>query len=230
MVFSSNPLSLSVPDSEFESWLRDSGHLEVLDDRTTAAAAAATTAGGETNSPPSLTNGFVASLFSYLVTFCSLFTINPFAKLTTDDFSGETASWTLGFFGSSNSYSFPSSASQARMRVHENVKRFARNYATLSLLFFACTLYQMPLSLVGLIGSLVLWDLFKLWSDKWGLDQYPVLRQVLIRTAQCVTAIILICVNFQLALFATLGVSYTVMVLHAAFRKLTPAKKPSRKR
>ncbi|CDP00643.1 unnamed protein product [Coffea canephora] len=34
MVFSSNPLALSVPDLAFESWLRDKGYLEILDQRT----------------------------------------------------------------------------------------------------------------------------------------------------------------------------------------------------
>ncbi|RVW79331.1 hypothetical protein CK203_040860 [Vitis vinifera] len=34
MAFSSNPLSLSVPDAAFETWLRDTGYLEVVDRRT----------------------------------------------------------------------------------------------------------------------------------------------------------------------------------------------------
>ncbi|MFS8005606.1 hypothetical protein Hanom_Chr13g01239311 [Helianthus anomalus] len=34
MAFSANPLALSVPNPTFESWLRDSGYLEVLDQRT----------------------------------------------------------------------------------------------------------------------------------------------------------------------------------------------------
>lgn len=45
--------------------------------------------------------------------------------------------------------------------------------------------YQMPLALVGLISCLALWDVFKFCSERWGLDQYPIVRQCLIRFAQC---------------------------------------------
>ena len=43
----------------------------------------------------------------------------------------------------------------------------------------------MPIALVGLISCLALWDFFKFSSDKWGLDQYPVIRQCSVRVAQC---------------------------------------------
>uniref|UniRef100_A0A5B6YY48 PRA1 family protein n=1 Tax=Davidia involucrata TaxID=16924 RepID=A0A5B6YY48_DAVIN len=191
MVFSSNPLSLSVPEPAFESWLRDSGYLEILDQRTSdlhrlTSSSTSTPSSSDhrhtatsTNSATTITNGFFLPAFSYLGTLLSLFTLNPFAKLTTDDFSGETPSWTLAFIGFCDSYSFPSSPSQARLRVHENVKRYARNYASLFILFFACSLYQMPLALVGLISSLALWDLFRFCGDRWGLDRYPVILQSL---------------------------------------------------
>ncbi|KAJ1403470.1 Prenylated rab acceptor PRA1, partial [Sesbania bispinosa] len=201
MVFSSNPLSLSVPEPAFESWLRDTGYLEVLDHRTSAAAAATT---ANSNSAPIPATGF----FSRIVTLLSLFTLNPFSKLTAEDFSGDTPSWSRSFIGFCGSYSFPSSPSQARFRVHENVKRYARNYAYLFILFFACALYKMPLALVGLISCLALWDFFKYFSDRWGLDQYPVIRQCLIRLAQCATAVILIFSNVQMALFCAISVSY----------------------
>uniref|UniRef100_A0A5B6YZU1 PRA1 family protein n=1 Tax=Davidia involucrata TaxID=16924 RepID=A0A5B6YZU1_DAVIN len=242
MVFSSNPLSLSVPEPAFESWLRDSGYLEILDQRTSdlhrlTSSSTSTPSSSDhrhtatsTNSATTITNGFFLPAFSYLGTLLSLFTLNPFAKLTTDDFSGETPSWTLAFIGFCDSYSFPSSPSQARLRVHENVKRYARNYASLFILFFACSLYQMPLALVGLISSLALWDLFRFCGDRWGLDRYPVILQSLVRIAQCATAIILFCSNVQMALFCALGVSYAVLILHASFRKLTPAKQPIRGR
>lgn len=152
MVFAPNPLSLSVPEPAFESWLRDSGYLEVLDQRTTelnrlsattkpsnSSAAAAASDSATTSINP---NGvyFISQLVSRIWTLLSLLTFNPLSKLAIDDFSGDTPSWTLAFFGSSESYSFPSSPSQARLRVHENVKRFARNYASLIVLFLACSL------------------------------------------------------------------------------------------
>lgn len=158
MAFSANPLSLSVPEPVFESWLRDTGYLEILDQRTTdlhrhssTTTVAATTASSDaavTNSAAaavSISNGVFVLIFSRIGTLLSLLTLNPFAKLTSDDFSGDTPSWTLQFVGSFDSYSFPSSPSQARLRVHENVKRYARNYASLFVLFFACSLYVFSL-------------------------------------------------------------------------------------
>ncbi|XVF18791.1 hypothetical protein REPUB_Repub11eG0053900 [Reevesia pubescens] len=225
--------SQSVPDPTFESWLRESGYLDVIDDNQTAAAASTTSSSTTTDSTITIPIsgflfGYLVSSFSRLWTLLSLFTLNPFSKLTTNDFSSETPSWTKGFFGDFGSYSFPASVSQARLRVHENVKRYARNYASLFILFFACSLYQLPLALVGLISSLALWDLFRFFSDKWGLDRFPITQLALIRIAQCATAIILIWLNVQMALCCALGVSYIVMILHAAFRKLTPVKQPSR--
>ncbi|KAL6570624.1 hypothetical protein OROGR_000174 [Orobanche gracilis] len=232
MVFAPNPLSLSVPEPAFESWLRDSGYLEVLDQRTTdlhrlpgkskpSASASAVTG----TSPDGIY--FVTQLFSRIWTLISLFTFNPFSKLTANDFSGDTPSWTMAFFGSSESYSFPSSPSQARLRVHENIKRFACNYAFLFVLFFACSLYQLPKTLIGLISCLGLWDVLKFSSDRWGFDRYPVIRQTLTRIAQCATAVVLFISNVQMAVFCGIAVSYTVMILHASFRKLTPMKQPA---
>ncbi|XP_057729822.1 PRA1 family protein H [Arachis stenosperma] len=226
MVFASNPLALSVPEPAFESWLRDSGYLEVLDHNTSATTTTSSSSftGDPSTSAATPASGFFVSLFSRLAILFSLLTLNPLAKLAAEDFAGDTPSWSRAFVGFSGSYSFPSSSAQARLRVHENVKRYARNYAYLFILFFACALYQMPIALVGLISCLAIWDFFKYFNDKWQLDQYPITRQCLLRLAQCVTAVILIYSNVQVALFCALSVSYASMILHAAFRKLTPAK------
>ncbi|KAL2472687.1 PRA1 family protein H [Forsythia ovata] len=235
MVFTANPLALSVPEPAFESWLRESGYLEILDQRTSDLHRLSTTTTAEPhNSAADVTttsiicSGFFVSIFSRIWTLLSLLTFNPFSKLVSDDFSGDTPSWTLAFFGSSNSYSFPSSPSQARLRVHENVKRFARNYAFLFIVFFACSLYQLPLALVGLISCLALWDVFKYCIDRWELNRRLFLRQTLLHISQCATAVILFFSNVQLALLCALGVSYAVLILHASFRKLTPAKQSQR--
>lgn len=163
MSFSSNPLSLSVPDGAFDSWLRDSGYLEILDQRTSAAAPGGPTSTSPASSAASATplaTGFFISLFSRIGILLSLFTLNPFAKLSAADFSGHTPSWTSAFVGVFDSYSFPSSPAQARLRVHENAKRYARNYASLFVLFFVCTLYVFPLSLSLLVFIYVLKLLF----------------------------------------------------------------------
>ena len=161
MSFSSNPLSLSVPDAAFDSWLRDSGYLEILDQRTSdlhrhssATAATAPTRPTPTAVAP-LATGFFISFFSRIGTLLSVFTLNPFAKLSAADFAGPTPSWTSGFVGFFESYSFPSSPAQARLRVHENAKRYARNYASLFVLFFVCTLYvHLVLSFVICVSHL----------------------------------------------------------------------------
>ncbi|XP_057766559.1 PRA1 family protein H isoform X1 [Salvia miltiorrhiza] len=203
-MFDPNPLSLSVPEPEFESWLRDSGYLEIVDQRSTdlhrlsTAAKPSNSAAADSATTSISTNGvfLVSRFFSRVWTLLSLLTFNPLSKLAASDFSGDTPSWTLAFFGSSESYSFPSSRSQARLRVRENVKRFARNYTTLFVLFFACSLYQLPIALFGLLSCLALWDAFKLSGDRWGLDRYPLLRQALIRTAQCCELICLLRIFF----------------------------------
>ncbi|KAL3652577.1 hypothetical protein CASFOL_002258 [Castilleja foliolosa] len=238
MLFDPNPLSLSVTVPAFESWLRNSGYLEVLDQRTTDlhrlsssipkpsnSVAAASVSAATSISPDGVF--FVTQLLSRIWTLLSLFTVNPFSKLAAADFSGETPSWTTAFFGSSESYSFPSYPSQARLRVHENLKRFALNYASLFVIFFACSLYQLPIALLGLISCLALWDVFVFGSDRWGLDRYPAIRQILICITQCVTAIVLYIAEVQFAVFYAFGVSYAVMILHASFRKLTPTKQPA---
>ena len=164
MVFASNPLALSVPEPAFESWLRDSGYLEVLDHKTSSALSSSSAAAGDPTSSATTSSpaaGFFLSLVSSLGTLLSLLTLNPLAKLATDDFTGDTPSWSRAFVGSCGSYSFPSSSAQARLRVHENVKRYARNYAYLFILFFACALYVFyffgnPLCcLFGKFGSFV---------------------------------------------------------------------------
>ncbi|TQE04945.1 hypothetical protein C1H46_009416 [Malus baccata] len=236
MVFTSNPLSLSVPDPFFESWLRDNGYPEIIDQHTSTAI---TTSSAATADAASITNGFFISLFSRLFTLFSLFTINPFSKLTNDDLAAQTPPWTTAFFGSSESYSFPLSVSQARMRVLVgslktgslfNLFQKLQQMETRNDLMVKFQLYRMPLALVGLMSCLALWDVFKFCSERWGLDQYPIVRQCLIRVAQCVAAVILICSNVQMAIFCALTVSYAGMILHAGFRKLTSAKQTPRGR
>ncbi|KAK1405123.1 PRA1 family protein H [Heracleum sosnowskyi] len=234
MSFSANPLALSVPEPAFESWLRDTGYLEVLDQKTSDLSAAGTSvdsAAATTSFPTAgIDTGVFISLFSKIWTLISLLTINPVSKLTAGDFSGDTAAWTSGFIGFYDSYSFPSSPDQARMRVHENVKRHAKNYASLFVLFFACSLYQMPLALIGLLSSLALWDVFRCYGNRWGLDEYPVLKQTLFAIMQVGTLVLLMYFNVQMALLCAVGVTYAVTILHASFRKLSPAKPPTRGR
>ncbi|KAJ0017017.1 hypothetical protein Pint_11625 [Pistacia integerrima] len=94
------------------------------------------------------------NLFHYLWTFFSLLKVNLFAKLTTDDFSARTPSWMREFLGFVGSYSFPLLPDTLELKVQENVKRYARNYATLFILFFAYFLLKFNVNMVpGAAGS-----------------------------------------------------------------------------
>lgn len=230
MTFAANPLSLSVPEPAFEAWLRDAGYHEILDDRTAAASPSSLPlspadllCNRNATAAATSTTTFFAFSFSFLRTLLSLLTVKPFAKLSPDDFSGRTPSWTFEFIGAAESFSWPAGPHQARMRVQENVRRYARNYAFLTFLFFACFLYLMSASLLGLIASLGLWELARFCSDRWELElRSSGLRQALVRIAQFATGVVLYLCNLQLVVIWTISVSYSVMIMHASLRKLSP--------
>lgn len=143
MVFSSNPLSLSVPDPLFDSWLRQNGYPEILEQRPTSITPitiTTTATATATDASTTAKNGFFTSLYSTICILIALFATNPFSKLTNDDLAAPTPPWQSDFIGDYESYSFPVSASQAQLRVQENVKRYARNYAWLLVIVFACAL------------------------------------------------------------------------------------------
>jgi hypothetical protein len=140
--FKPNPLSLSVPDPTLDRWLRDSGYLDLLDSTAASTSTTASSAAAITN-PASVSAGVAADVLAFARTLASLLALNPFARLSTADFAGSTPSWSLAFVGppGAASYSWPPTPTQARLRVQENVRRYARNYAALSILVFACCLY-----------------------------------------------------------------------------------------
>ncbi|ESQ43098.1 hypothetical protein EUTSA_v10015755mg [Eutrema salsugineum] len=170
--------------------------------------------------------GCSVSLSTQLLAVLSLLTINPFSKLAAEDFSGDTQPFTTRFLGDYDSYSFPSSSHQARNRVHEYVKRFARNYATFitHIAFCRC---EMPLALLGFVTSLAFWELLRFCSDRWEFDRHPVIRRILVRVAQCATMSLLTYLNVQMAMLYVLAISYTLVILHGGFRNLSVSKKPS---
>ncbi|CAN6850568.1 unnamed protein product [Brassica oleracea] len=217
MSFSPNPLSLTVPDSVLES-----GYHDLLDHRISAVSPMLPSSSSSATEakPPT-------ALSTQLVAVFSLLTINPFSKLSADDFSGDTLTWTTSFFGDSDSYSFPSSSHEARNRVHENVKRFARNYVTLFILFFTYELFEMPLALLGFVTSYAFWELFKFCVDRWESNRHPLIRKILIRVALCATVSFLAFLNVQIAVFYALAISYAVVILHGGFRNLSLSEKQS---
>ncbi|VAI30902.1 hypothetical protein VPH35_089626 [Triticum aestivum] len=183
--FKPNPLSLSVPDPALDRWLRDSGYLDLLDSSTPAPAAAAPTRASpaSTSSGP----GAAADVLAFARTLASLLALNPFACLTAADLAAPTPSWSLAFIGPAGtaSYSWPPTPTQARLRVQENVRRYTRNYAALSILVFACCLYRMPMSLLGLLASLAVWEAVRYCRNRWELaTRAPGIGQALLHCAQ----------------------------------------------
>uniref|UniRef100_A0A0D9XB30 PRA1 family protein n=1 Tax=Leersia perrieri TaxID=77586 RepID=A0A0D9XB30_9ORYZ len=209
-----NPLSLSVPDPALDRWLRDSGYLHLLDDAAadTSGAAAATSSAA---AGPTIASG--------VRTLASVLALNPLARLSAADLAAPTPSWSLAFLGAS-SYSWPPSPIQARLRVQENVRRYARNYAALSILLFACCLYRMPMALLGMLAILLLWESLRYCRHRCQLTTG--LAQFLLHCAQIATALLVYVCSLQFALVYAIGLSYAVMMLHASFRKLTPSSLP----
>ncbi|EEC84133.1 hypothetical protein OsI_30478 [Oryza sativa Indica Group] len=167
--FKPNPLSLSVPDPALDRWLRDSGYLDILDSSASASASAstssspsATTTTAAASSTSTLINptSAAAAVLAFARTLASVLALNPFARLSTTDLAAPTPSWSLAFLGppGAASYSWPPTSTQARLRVQENVRRYARNYAALSILVFACCLYRMPMALLGMLAILIVWE------------------------------------------------------------------------
>ncbi|KAK1305566.1 PRA1 family protein H [Acorus calamus] len=221
MSFSRNPLSLSVPDPAFETWLRDRGYLEILD--VSSSSSPTPTPTTITSSPTRPITAFYARALCSTRTLLSLLSLNPFAKLTSEDLSKDTPSWTALFLARPDSYAYPPGPTQARMRVQENVRRYARNYASLFFVFLACSLYRMPVALLGLVASLALWEGLRYCKDAYEWEvRYPSVSNFLVRLTLFATAFILYWSNVQIALFCAICVSYAVMILHALLRKLSP--------
>uniref|UniRef100_A0A0D6QX83 PRA1 family protein n=1 Tax=Araucaria cunninghamii TaxID=56994 RepID=A0A0D6QX83_ARACU len=204
MAFSANPLSLCIPQGAFESWLRESGYLEVIDE------------------------GSIDSSADGSSKIMSLLSINPFGKLTTEDLCKDAVPWTGEFFdcglGPAETYSWPTSITQMKLRMEENLKRYTRNYIYLSLVILGCFLYNMPVALLGLVTVFALWDMLRICSNKWGLQKYPFFHQMLVMIARLATAVIMIYCNVALALCWAGIFSFVVLVVHSSLRKLTPLK------
>lgn len=231
--FKPNPLSLSVPDSALDRWLRDTGYLDLLDSTTTAPSSASgpSTSSAAASNPAAgpASSGVAADVLAFARTLASLLALNPFARLSAADLAAPTPSWSLAFLGppGAASYSWPPTPTQARLRVQENVRRYARNYAALAIIVFACCLYRMPMALLGMLASLAVWEGVRYCRDRWDLAaSAPGVAQALLRCAQIATAVLLYACNLQFALVYAIGLSYAVMLLHASLRKLTPSNLP----
>ncbi|AQK68127.1 PRA1 family protein H [Zea mays] len=216
--FKPNPLSLSVPDPALDRWLRDSGYLDLLDSTTTTGRPSSSASGPSAPSSAAYSpgagqasSGVAADVLAFARTLASLLALNPFARLSTADLAAPTPSWSLAFVGppGAASYSWPPTPTQARLRVQENFRRYARNYAALAILVFACCLYRMPMALLGMLASLAVWEGVRYCRDHWDLTtRAPGVAQALLHCAQIATAVLLYVCNLQFALVYAVGVSY----------------------
>lgn len=227
--FKPNPLSLSVPDPALDRWLRDTGYLDLLDSTPTGGPSSASAPSTSSPAAGPDSSGVAVDILAFARTLASLLALNPFARLSATDLAAPTPSWSLAFLGTPGaaSYSWPPTPTQARLRVQENVRRYARNYAALTILVFACCLYRMPKALLGMLVSLAVWEGVRYCRDHWGLTtRAPGVAQALLHCAQIATAILLYVCNLQFALVYAIGLSYALMMLHASLRKLTPSSLP----
>jgi len=180
-----------VPDPALDRWLRDSGYLDLLDSAPTAfsssASAPSTAAISPTAGSTPASSSVATDVLSFARTLASLLALNPFARLSSADLAAPTPSWSPAFVGPPGvaSYSWPPTPTQARLRVQENVRRYARNYAALAILVFACCLYRMPMALLGMLASLAVWEGVRYCRDYWGLTiSAPGIAQSLLHCAQ----------------------------------------------
>ncbi|MCO5570451.1 hypothetical protein L7F22_024173 [Adiantum nelumboides] len=163
MAFVANPLSLSIPPATFEAWLRDGGHLEVLDKVAI-------------DPPRSSSNAFISSVLG--------FAVNPFGNVTVEDLCRPPLPWTGEFWdcghGLVESYGLPLSSGQWKLRMGENVKKYMGNYIRLFVLVLACFLYKLPLALCGLLSVLMLWEGIRLLLNHFNLDRSSFFYQVVV--------------------------------------------------
>ncbi|KAJ7283052.1 hypothetical protein O6H91_Y350800 [Diphasiastrum complanatum] len=209
MAFLVNPLSLCIPQSAFEAWLRERGYLEILD-------------------KCGLDQARMAGQSSFAAC-CKLLTTNPFANLTMEDLCQKPVPWTDEFFdcglGPRETYSWPVSVTQIKLRMEENLRRYTGNYLVLTLVVFLCFLYKVPLAFLGLVSLLGLWATIRKYIYKWGLQRQSVWFGLLLLLGNTATAIIVIYCKIGTVLFWTGVCSFLVLVTHSCFRRITPSRR-----
>ncbi|KAL2628689.1 hypothetical protein R1flu_013375 [Riccia fluitans] len=210
MLFSVNPLSLCMSQSTFEAWLRESGHLEILDKCTVDQARA---------------EGH--SSFSAIM---KALRINPFRSLTIEDCCKGPVSWTGEFFdcglGPKETYSFPRSLTQTKLRMEENVKRYTGNYLVLALVILLCYLYKIPVALLGIMSILALWDTVRVYINSRGLTQNSFRFRALQILGNIGTIFIMMYCKVAVALAWGSLTSLLVVFIHSMLRRITVLKHP----
>ncbi|CAM6101648.1 unnamed protein product [Calypogeia fissa] len=213
MTFQVNPLSLCLPQQAFETWLRESGQLEVLDK----------------NALDQALLGGSESLSAVLI---KALKINPLRSLTIEDFCNSPVSWTGEFFdcglGPRETYSYPRSLIQAKLRMEDNVKRYTGNYLVLALIIFLCFLYKMPLAFLGILSCLALWDTLRVYINSRGLRLDSFQCRCLQLFGNLATMFVLVYCKAAVAVTLAGLTSLLVVILHSALRRITALKNSPR--
>lgn len=206
MAFTANPLSLSIPPATFDAWLRESGHLEVLDKVAI-------------DPPRSSSNALLSSILG--------FAVNPFSNVSVEDLCRPPLPWEGEFWdcghGLVESYGWPLSSAQLKLRMGENVKRYMGNYLRLFVLILACFIYKMPLALCGLFSVLALWEGLRMFLNYFKLERESFFHQAAILFGKIATAIAMIYCKIAFAVCWAGIFSFAVMVVHSSLRKITPS-------
>lgn len=207
MAFVANPLSLSIPPANFDAWLRDSGYLEILDECAIDPARSGRC-------------GILSSIFSFV--------LNPFGNLTVEDLGRPPVPWTGEFWdcgrGLRESYGWPLCGTQLKLRMGENMKRYMGNYLRLFVVIFACFVYKMPITLLGIILVLALWDVIRMFSKSLKLESDSFFHQVLLLFGKIATVVVMIYCKVPLALCWAGLFSFAAVIVHSSLRRITPSK------
>ncbi|KAL3686767.1 hypothetical protein R1sor_013076 [Riccia sorocarpa] len=196
--------------STFEAWLRESGHLEILDKCNLDQ--------GRPQRRNSLSNSVKA------------LRINPFKSLTVEDCCKGPVSWTGEFLdcglGPKETYSLPRSLTQAKLRMEENIKRYTGNYLVLAMVVVLCYLYKIPVALLGIMSILALWDTVRVYLNTRGLTQTSLRFRALQILGNLGTVFIMIYCKVAVALAWACLTSLIVVVGHSMLRRITVTKHP----
>lgn len=155
--------------------------------------------------------------------------VNPFAELTLDDLCRPPAPWTADFWdcgtGPWDSYSWPLTVPQVKLRMQENLKRYCGNYLILALVIFLCFLYRMPVAIAGLVALLGIWECIRMYVTSRGLTSTSYRAMALTFVGQATTWVLLVYTKIGAVTLWTLLLIFVIFVFHGATRRLTPSKK-----
>lgn len=205
-IFRENPLSLSLPEADFEQWLQES--CAAGDVQLTARIKA-------------YARDLGARPASYLESLWRRYHL-PRVFLLVEDLYKPPLPWTSDFLHTENgpgpTYSVPASWRVAMNRIERNVERYPGNYIRIAFIVLCCILYKRPLALLGILMALKFLDsLLDHWQQTIHRKQSFIVRMTTWVMQLGVWMVMLYCKvlpTFFLAAFF----SFIVVVAHSVLR------------